>query len=153
MASRLKSSSDASEKPSMTGMDFETATRGSGGSEGAASGWWRLYGPRLLVSLAVVAVLTGGAVYASRVSEGAPKVVYTASLEEVAVESEGSLKVDINSADVEELDELPEVGPATAEAIIEYRRANGSFTAVDELEGVPGIGPTTIQKIEPFATV
>ena len=133
----------------MTGMDFETATRGAG----AASGWWGLYGPRLLVSLAVVAVLAGGAVYASRVSEGAPKVVYTASLEEVAAESEGSLKVDINSADVEELDELPEVGPATAEAIIEYRRANGSFTAVDELEGVPGIGPTTIQKIEPFATV
>lgn len=102
----------------------------------------------------VVAVLAGGAVYASRVSESAPKVVYTASLEEVAAaESEGSLKVDINSADVEELDELPEVGPATAEAIIEYRRANGSFTAVDELEAVPGIGPTTIQKIEPFATV
>ena len=137
----------------MTGMDFETATRESGASKGHASGWWRLYGPRLLVSVAVVAVLAGGAVYASRVSEGAPKVVYTASLEEVAADTETSLKVDINSADVEELDELPEVGPATAEAIIEYRRANGSFTAVDELEEVPGIGPTTIQKIEPFATV
>ncbi len=137
----------------MRGVDFETATRGSGTSEGSASGWWGLYGPRLLVSVAVVAVLSGGAVYASRVSESAPKVVYTASLEEVAAESETSLKVDINSADVEELDELPEVGPATAEAIIEYRRANGSFTAVDELEGVPGIGPTTIEKIEPFATV
>ena len=107
----------------------------------------------MLVSLAVVAVLAGGAVYASRVSESASKVVYAASLEEVAAESEGSLKVDINSADVEELDELPEVGPATAEAIIEYRRANGSFTEVDELKAVPGIGPTTIQKIEPFATV
>ncbi len=107
----------------------------------------------MLVSLLVVAVLAGGAVYASRVSESAPKVVYTTSLEEVAAEAEESLKVDINSADVEELDELPEVGPATAEAIIEYRRANGSFTSVDELGGVPGIGPTTIQKIEPFATV
>jgi len=137
----------------MRGGDFETATRGAGTSKRAVPGWWRLYGPRVLVSLMVVVVLAGGAVYASRVSEGAPKVVYTASLEEVAAESEGSLKVDINSADVEELDELPEVGPATAEAIIEYRRANGSFTAVDELEGVPGIGPTTIEKIEPFATV
>ena len=137
----------------MRGVDFETATRGSGTLKRSAPGWWGLYGPRLLVSVAVVAVLTGGAVYASRVSESAPKVVYTASLEEVAAESEGSLKVDINSADVEELDELPEVGPATAEAIIEYRRANGSFTAVDELEGVPGIGPTTIEMIEPFATV
>ncbi len=137
----------------MRGVDFETATRGSGTSGVPGPGWWGLYGPRVLVSLVVVAVLAGGAVYASRVSESAPKVVYTASLEEVAAESEGSLKVDINSADVEELDELPEVGPATAEAIIEYRRANGSFTAVDELEGVPGIGPTTIEKIEPFATV
>ena len=136
----------------MTGMDFETAKRESASSEGRASSWWRLYGPRLLVSMAVVAVLAGGAVYASRVSESAPKVVYTASLREVAAESETSLKVDINSADVEELDELPEVGPATAEAIIEYRRSNGSFTQVDELEDVPGIGPTTIQKIEPFAT-
>ncbi len=87
------------------------------------------------------------------VSESAPKVVYTPSLEEVETESQDSLKVDINSADVEELDELPEVGPVTAEAIIEYRRANGSFTSVDELGGVPGIGPTTIQKIEPFVTV
>ena len=137
----------------MTGLDFETATRGSAAAGEGACGWWGLHGPRLLVSVAVVVVLAGGAVYASRISEGAPKVVYTASLEEVAAESEGSLKVDINSADVEELDELPEVGPATAEAIIEYRRANGSFTAVDELEAVPGIGPTTIQKIEPFATV
>ena len=137
----------------MRGVDFETATRGAGTSGSFRSGWWRLYGPRALVSLAVVAVLSGGAVYASRVSESAPKVVYTASLEEVAAESQDSLKVDINSADVEELDELPEVGPATAKAIIEYRRANGSFTTVDDLEGVPGIGPTTIQKIEPFATV
>ena len=136
----------------MPGVDFETATRGAGTSGSPRSGWWRLYGPRVLVSLAVVAVLSSGAVYSSRVSESAPKVVYTASLEEVAAESQDSLKVDINSADVEELDELPEVGPATAEAIIEYRRANGSFTTVDELEGMPGIGPTTIQKIEPFAT-
>ena len=137
----------------MRGVDFETATRGSDTSGTPGSGWWRLYGPRALVSLAVVAVLAVGAVYASRVSESAPKVVYTASLEEVESESQDSLKVDINSADVEELDELPEVGPATAEAIIEYRRANGSFTTGDELEGVPGIHPTTSQKIEPFATV
>ena len=70
----------------MRGVDFETATRGSGTP---GSGWWKLYGPRVLVSLAVVAVLSGGAVYASRVYESAPKVVYTASLEEVAAESQG----------------------------------------------------------------
>lgn len=135
----------------MKGADFETATRRE--ASGPSAGPSGRNGARLLVSLAVVAVLAGGAGYASRVSEGAPKVVYTASLEEVAAEPESSLKVDINSADVEELDELPEVGPSTAEAIIEHRRANGSFTAVEELEEVPGIGPKTIEKIEPFAAV
>lgn len=137
----------------MKGLDFETATRGTGSSGSDLAGWWGIYGPRLLVSVAVVAVLAGGAVYASRVTESAPKVVYTAALDEVEAEAQGSLKVDINSADVEELDGLPEVGPATAEAITEYRRVNGAFTQVEELEEVPGIGPATIQKIEPFATV
>src|SRR3712207_9539465 len=96
----------------MTGMDFETATRESGASEGHASGWWRLYGPRLLVSVAVVAVLAGGAVYASRVSGRGPKVVYPASLGGGGGDTETSLKGGLNSAGVEELDELPEVGPA-----------------------------------------
>src|SRR4028118_1123830 len=122
----------------MRGVDCGTATRGAGTSGSPRSGWWRLYGPRVLVSLAVVAVLSGGAVYASRVSESAPKVVYTPSLEEVAAWSQDSLKVDINSADIEELDELPEVGPATAEAIIEYRRASGRVTPADEPRGAAG---------------
>ena len=106
-----------------------------------------------MVSVLVVVVLTGGALYASRVSERAPQVVYSASLEEVAVESGDLLVLNINTADVEELDGLPEVGPATAEAIIEHRRANGLFRTVEELEEVPGIGPATLEKIKPFAKV
>ena len=85
------------------------------------------------MSALVVVVLTGGALYASRVSERAPQVVYSASLEEVEEESQGSLRININTADVDELDELPEVGPATAETIIEYRQTNGMFRSVHEL--------------------
>ena len=85
------------------------------------------------MSALVVVVLTGGALYASRVSERAPQVVYSASLEEVEEESQGSLRININTADVDELDELPEVGPATAESIIEYRRVNGMFRSVEGL--------------------
>jgi competence protein ComEA len=80
--------------------------------------------------------LPGGAFYASRVSEKAPQVVYSASLEEIAAEVQQPLLVNINTADAERLDELPEVGPATAESILEYRRRNGLFESEDELVSV-----------------
>jgi competence protein ComEA len=83
--------------------------------------------------MAVVVVLVGGALYTARLSEGAPRVVYTASLEKIEDESQGSLQVDINTADVEELDELPEVGPSTAQSIVDYRENNGDFRTVGEL--------------------
>jgi len=98
-------------------------------------------------------VLAGGALYTARLSEGVPRVVYTASLEAIEDESQDSLRVDINTADIEELDELPEVGPSTAESIIQYRQTNGQFSSVDELEEIPGIGPETLEKLAPFATV
>jgi competence protein ComEA len=132
---------------------FETATRRSNASQGYPIGVLARYRPQVAVSALVVMVLIGGALYTARVSERAPQVVYSASLEEVENEAQGSLKVNINTADVDELDELPEVGPATAESIMEYRRTNGMFRSVDELEEIPGIGPATIEEIEPFATV
>lgn len=107
----------------------------------------------MVVCALVVAVLAGGALYASRVSESAPRVVYSVSLEQVQQEVQTPLLININTADVEELDELPQVGPATAETIIEYRQSNGLFRTVDELEEVPGIGPSTLEEIKPFATV
>ena|SRR5215207_3023307 len=132
---------------------FETATRRGSASQGPPTGAFARYRPRIVVSMLVVIVLVGGALYTARLSEGAPKVVYTASLEEIRDESQDSLQIDINTADVEELDELPEVGPSTAESIVEYRRLNGEFRSVDDLEEIPGIGPKTLEKIEPFATV
>src|SRR5215211_528570 len=132
---------------------FETATRRGSASQGSTSGALTRYWPQIAVSVLMVVVLIGGALYASRVSERTPQVVYSASLEEVESEARDSLQVNINTAGAEELDELPEVGPATAETIVEYRQVNGSFRSVDELEEIPGIGPATLEHIEPFATV
>lgn len=54
--------------------------------------------------------------------------------------------VDINAADAKTLESLNGVGPAKAEAIVEYRAKNGPFKSVDELEKVSGIGKATIDK-------
>jgi len=48
--------------------------------------------------------------------------------------------IDLNSATLEQLDSLPGVGPATAQAILDYRAEHGRFTQVQELLEVRGIG-------------
>jgi hypothetical protein len=45
----------------------------------------------------IMIVLAGGALYTARLSEGAPRVAYTTSLEEIEDESQDPLRVDINT--------------------------------------------------------
>ena len=61
--------------------------------------------------------------------------------------------VDLNLATQPELEELPEVGPVTAAAIIAWREQNGGFTAVAELLEVDGIGDATLAQLTPLVTV
>ncbi|MFI6424446.1 helix-hairpin-helix domain-containing protein [Promicromonospora sp. NPDC050880] len=61
--------------------------------------------------------------------------------------------VDINTADALALDALPGVGPSIAQAIVEWRETNGPFADVDELEDVPGIGPATLDELRDSARV
>lgn len=55
--------------------------------------------------------------------------------------------ISINAATSDQLQTLPGIGAATAERIIDYRRAHGPFRSLDELAAVPGIGATRVAKI------
>lgn len=60
--------------------------------------------------------------------------------------------VSLSSATIDELDELPGVGPITAQKIVDYRAEHGPFASVDDLDAVPGIGPTRIEQLRELVT-
>jgi len=57
-------------------------------------------------------------------------------------------KININTADAVELQELDGVGPATADKIIEYREQNGRFSSAEDIKNVSGIGEKTFEKMK-----
>jgi competence protein ComEA len=61
--------------------------------------------------------------------------------------------VNINTATAAELEALSGIGPKTAEAIVEYREANGPFGSIEDIVNVPGIGEGTFEKIKDRITV
>lgn len=59
----------------------------------------------------------------------------------------------LNTATVDELDELPGVGPVTAQSIVDWRTENGPFRSVDDLLEVRGIGEGTLGDLRDLVTV
>ena len=60
--------------------------------------------------------------------------------------------IDLNAADAYDLDRLPGIGPAKAEAILAYREEYGPFQSVDDLLAVSGIGEVTLENLRPYVT-
>ncbi|RCK68062.1 hypothetical protein DT076_17840 [Desertihabitans brevis] len=61
--------------------------------------------------------------------------------------------LDLNSATAAQLEELPGVGPVTAEKILAWREEHGRFSRVEELQEVSGIGPKSYAEIAPHVRV
>lgn len=107
------------------------------------------------------AVADGERVWVPRAGEEAPPTVLSGdpASNGSAADSSGpgstgpAPLVNINTASADELDELPGVGPTTAQAIIDHRRSNGPFTSVDELIDVRGIGDAKLAQLRDLVTI
>jgi competence protein ComEA len=62
-------------------------------------------------------------------------------------------KININEADITELDKLPGVGPARAQDIIDYRDQNAGFDSIEEIKNIKGIGDATFEKMKDMISV
>ena len=67
--------------------------------------------------------------------------------------SSASGALDLNRANQSQLEELPGVGPVTAQAILTWRQQHGRFSRIEELQEVDGIGPKTYAQIAPHVRV
>ena len=62
-------------------------------------------------------------------------------------------KIDLNKATIEELENLPAIGPKIAKNIVEYREKFGPFRSVEELLEIKGIGPKRLKRLKKYLKV
>ncbi|MBP2319741.1 competence protein ComEA [Kibdelosporangium banguiense] len=62
-------------------------------------------------------------------------------------------KLNLNTATLAQLDDLPGVGAVTAQRILDYRAERGHFTALEQLRQIDGIGETRYSKLKDLVTI
>lgn len=61
--------------------------------------------------------------------------------------------ININTANVQELDSLPGVGEATANKIVKYREEKGKFNSIEEIKNVNGIGDKKYEELKALISI
>ena len=61
--------------------------------------------------------------------------------------------IDLNTATIDQLDDLPGVGPVLAQRILDYRTEHGRFTTIDQLQEVSGVGTKKYEDLKPHVRI
>jgi len=120
------------------------------------------------LALGVVALLLAGGVGVRYARPAPPPVEWSATAQDsgaarLAARVEGEVarearratplapgeRIDVNRADVVELDRLPKVGPALAARIVARRTERGPFRTLADLDSVPGVGEALLAAVSP----
>lgn len=77
----------------------------------------------------------------------------TSTTSNISKEKPRSYIININTAEKEDLELLPGIGPKTAERIIEYRKNNGKFKQKEDIMEIKGIGEKKFEKWKDLITI
>lgn len=95
-------------------------------------------------------------VYIPNINEKEEKIIKEGTDEAIIITGSGGesnkkeekVFINLNTANLTELQKLSGVGEATAIKIIEYRKANGKFNSIDEIKNIEGIGENKFNKLK-----
>ncbi len=104
-----------------------------------------LHGALLVAVICVVAL--------TLVVAGRARTRSAAAAGEAAATRLPDMRLDLNAARVSDLRELPGIGPALAQRIVDHREAHGPFSSLEALTVVEGVGDKTLERIRPFVVV
>jgi competence protein ComEA len=112
-------------------------------------------GPATLANISPL-VTIGGATAAAPTTSGTTTTsgsATTSTDDDAASAAPAPGAVNINTATLDQLQQLPGIGASKAAAIVDDRTANGPFASCAELDRVTGIGPATVTSIGNQCTV
>jgi comEA protein len=115
---------------------------------------------RIIVLALSVFLCAGSAMLYARNSRPIAKITVdnngkleSRTLFEIEKELKEARKVQINSAEIEEITLIPGIGPKIASRIKDYRDANGRFYTIESLLKVKGIGPAKLEKMKEYISI
>ena len=96
----------------------------------------------------------GQKIYIPNLNENVEEYITEENGDGIVEKTDKSLgKININTADVGKLCELPGVGESLASRIIQYREENGKFKSIDDLKNVSGIGEKKFESLKEYIVI